>query len=249
MAMMGGWTYIMMIFKKGDPPWSILDAAIILVIMVVAGTITGFVLASVKSDIGVSDITARFFLATIIQNGIVVLSIACFLIFKYHASFKNLVFRRFNLSRNFITGLGGGILLLVVVIITGALMDRLIPGQSSSPQPYARLVLETNSKKDLFLALFAGIVIAPTGEALYFRGCLFNVLKSRLGWQWGIVLASLVFAAMHFDLVRFIPLALGGAGLAYLYHRTGSLLTSMVAHATWNLSMFMLILASRSLLT
>ncbi|MHB1418505.1 MAG: CPBP family intramembrane glutamic endopeptidase [Bacillota bacterium] len=147
-----------------------------------------------------------------------------------------------------VVGLRGGFILLVLVIITGALVERIIPGQST-PQPYTNLILEAQSKRDLFVTLFAGVVIAPVGEELYFRGFLYNALKARMGVRLGIILASLVFAAMHFDLIRFIPLALGGAGLAYLYQRSGSILTSIFAHATWNLAMFILMLTASSLST
>ncbi|MFZ5640982.1 MAG: type II CAAX prenyl endopeptidase Rce1 family protein [Bacillota bacterium] len=30
------------------------------------------------------------------------------------------------------------------------------------------------------------------------------------------------------------PITIGGAMLAYLYHKTGSLVTSVIAHSTWN---------------
>lgn len=50
-----------------------------------------------------------------------------------------------------------------------------------------------------------------------------------------------IFALLHLDLWRFLPLALGGIGLAYLYDRTGNILASIIAHATWNTIMILLL--------
>ncbi|MHB1127843.1 MAG: CPBP family intramembrane glutamic endopeptidase [Bacillota bacterium] len=235
-----------MILKKDSPPWSIFDAFVVLALMFAGGYFASLFLVPLKSGFGISDVTARFFLASLVQNGIIALSLVYFVIFKYRISFKELGLRGINLMRDLVTGLRGGFALLLLVVIAGALIERIIPGQSS-PQPFAKLVLETHSKKDLLLAFFAGVVIAPVGEELYFRAFLYPALKARMGIRLGILAASLVFAALHFDLVRFIPLALGGAGLAYLYQRTGSLLTSIFAHATWNLAMFTLLLLASSL--
>jgi len=49
-----------------------------------------------------------------------------------------------------------------------------------------------------------------------------------------IILAGLLFGLAHFDLGRIIPLSVGGAILCYIYERTGSILTSALAHGIWN---------------
>jgi membrane protease YdiL (CAAX protease family) len=65
----------------------------------------------------------------------------------------------------------------------------------------------------------------------------------------GIVLSALFFSIMHFDIYRLLPIAAGGAGLAYLYERTGNIWTNIIAHAVWNGVMIALIIdAYRSMI-
>ena len=50
-----------------------------------------------------------------------------------------------------------------------------------------------------------------------------------------IVLSALCFGGAHFSPTALLPLAGGGAVLAYVYYRTGALTASMIAHAGFNL--------------
>jgi len=76
-------------------------------------------------------------------------------------------------------------------------------------------------------------VLVPIGEELFFRGFVFTTLR-----RWGVALASvlsaLFFAAVHEQVVHFLPIFLLGVILALLYQRTRSLLPSIVVHAANN---------------
>lgn len=77
-------------------------------------------------------------------------------------------------------------------------------------------------------------VLVPIGEEMFFRGFMYGMLR-----RWGVaaaaVLSALAFAAVHQQIVHFLPIALLGVILAGLYERTGSLLPAMVVHAANNL--------------
>jgi hypothetical protein len=66
-------------------------------------------------------------------------------------------------------------------------------------------------------------------------------LKNWLGRIPALLIASSFFGLVHFDLIRFIPITLGGIWLTLLYEQTGSLYTSITAHAVWNTLMVLLI--------
>jgi len=100
---------------------------------------------------------------------------------------------------------------------------------------------------DIIALVFAGTVLAPVSEELFYRGMIYPVFRKHLGPAWGAILAGVIFGLAHFDLWRGLPLAVGGAILCYMYEKSGSILVPMVAHGLWNGTMFAIILLSNSL--
>ena len=84
----------------------------------------------------------------------------------------------------------------------------------------------------VYMTCFVGL-----GEELLFRGLVQRDLMKALGWKWGIVLASLMFAVMHLTW-RSIPelgfVFFAGLLLGCLYYKTRSLVAPIVMHGTNN---------------
>ena len=81
-------------------------------------------------------------------------------------------------------------------------------------------------------------VIAPVSEEIAFRGFIFRGwMSTRLGITGAIVLSSLLFAAIHGPnhLPVFISLFVGGMLLATVRWLSGSIVPTILMHATWNL--------------
>lgn len=92
-----------------------------------------------------------------------------------------------------------------------------------------------NSSFAEYIALFVGgVVVAPAAEELFFRGYLFQAVTARKGLSRGIIYSSALFAAAHVNHTVILPLAVGGAVLAYAYHRSGTLWVPMAAHSLHN---------------
>jgi membrane protease YdiL (CAAX protease family) len=83
--------------------------------------------------------------------------------------------------------------------------------------------------------LLVAVVMAPLFEEIVFRGFLFRGFANSWGWVWGAVASAAIFGAAHLQLDVFLPLAALGFVLAWAYHRTGSLWTSITMHALFNL--------------
>lgn len=86
-------------------------------------------------------------------------------------------------------------------------------------------------------------VIAPVSEEIAFRGFLLRGwMSTRLGVTGAIVLSSLLFAAIHGpnQLPVFISLFVGGMLLATVRWLSGSIVPTILMHATWNLGCGML---------
>jgi membrane protease YdiL (CAAX protease family) len=90
--------------------------------------------------------------------------------------------------------------------------------------------------------LLATVILAPIAEELIFRGLLQKSLARRLPIWAAIAISAAVFSAMHGDLNSAPALMAIGAIFGLLYHLTGSLRVTILAHLANNL---FAILASR----
>lgn len=87
---------------------------------------------------------------------------------------------------------------------------------------------------------FLAVVVAPIGEEAVFRGMFYPIGRSMLagrrgGAIWAAVLVSALFAVMHMHAVSGLSLFVLALVLTWVFERTNSLLTVIVAHALWNL--------------
>ncbi len=93
------------------------------------------------------------------------------------------------------------------------------------------------------------IVMAPFAEEMLFRGILYPWI-SQAGFPrlalWG---TSLLFAAIHLNLVTFVPLTVLALGLTLLYERTDNLWAPIAAHALFNAMNFVILYSSLGPLT
>ncbi len=80
-----------------------------------------------------------------------------------------------------------------------------------------------------------GFTVAPVAEEVFFRGFLFNALKSRLSFPIAISLQALLFALCHKEnpFNTFVIFLLG-LGLAIIYDHKKSLTTPILVHALKN---------------
>lgn len=77
------------------------------------------------------------------------------------------------------------------------------------------------------------IVLAPITEESIFRGFVLRAWLRR-GAVTGLVLAGLLFALLHAQIALLVPLTLLGIALGLLVLRSGSLYSSVIAHACYN---------------
>jgi membrane protease YdiL (CAAX protease family) len=88
------------------------------------------------------------------------------------------------------------------------------------------------------------IVLAPVAEEMLFRGILYPAIKQagfpRLA-LWG---TAFLFAAIHMNLVTFVPLTVLALGLTLIYERTDNLLAPITAHAMFNAMNFVILYSS-----
>jgi membrane protease YdiL (CAAX protease family) len=140
---------------------------------------------------------------------------------------------------------GGALWAVPVIAITVpvvAILQAFFPVTPVSPLP------PTGSAVGFALSLLAGVILAPFGEELFFRGFATTAWAKAYGMRRGIIQAGLVFALAHVltisgsgageafqqAVVAFgarVPVALA---LGWIFLRRGSIWASFGLHATFN---------------
>jgi len=84
---------------------------------------------------------------------------------------------------------------------------------------------------------FIACIGAPVFEELTFRGFVFNALLRYMPVWLAVSLSAALFGLAHFQPGNggaILPLIAGGAVLALVYYRSGSLVSSMLTHSLFN---------------
>jgi hypothetical protein len=100
------------------------------------------------------------------------------------------------------------------------------------------LPIALNGKDPVAITIFflTAAVAAPIFEEILFRGFLLPSLTRYIPVWGAIALSSLLFAVAHLSLSEVLPLTVLGMVLAFVYARSGNLLSSMLLHSLWNTS-------------
>ena len=114
---------------------------------------------------------------------------------------------------------------------------RWIPGAAGEGEPGGGLSLAEAGVNGLMFAIVSACIVAPIAEEILYRGVLFRSLGNRLGILPAAILSSVIFASIHFyGLYGFVSVAVFGFACAMLYAATGSLVTVILLHALYNIS-------------
>ncbi len=120
-----------------------------------------------------------------------------------------------------------GILILVLERTAGVDLSAINRGNSiPADLPRTPLIWGT-------LAL-AVVVVGPIGEELFFRALVYRGLARYIGPGLAIVASGFAFALVHANLSVLLPFALVGITFAWVYRSSGSLWTTILAHAIFN---------------
>jgi membrane protease YdiL (CAAX protease family) len=162
----------------------------------------------------------------------------CSQLFSYEPN-RFLGFQAPNLSQFWFSSSLIMIILLPFTQLVGELNQRIIfPGgmkewmqsQEKSAEQTVKALLSAQSLNDLLLNLFFVAVLAGVGEELLFRGLIQRILVRKYGRWTGIVIAAILFSAMHMQFYGFFPRFLLGVVLGILFAYSGSLWVAILAH-------------------
>jgi membrane protease YdiL (CAAX protease family) len=121
-------------------------------------------------------------------------------------------------------------------------------GLPSQKQDMVGILQNTQSGAVRWSLVAVATLLVPVAEELIFRAGLFRYFRTRMPRWVAITLTSALFAALHVSwgdhlsgLPSFAPLMVLAAVFCLAYERTGSIGTTVVAHALFNLNTFLLV--------
>ena len=102
-----------------------------------------------------------------------------------------------------------------------------------NPQlPY--LIPDDLSTAGMFIMIILVGIVVPFAEELFFRGILYQWLRTRFGVWVGIIVSSLIFGIFHFDIAIAGAAFILGVLLAWVFERSNSLWPSVLIHSLNN---------------
>ncbi len=116
-------------------------------------------------------------------------------------------------------------------------------GVEAPPQEVLKLVLELEgAERVVFVAL--AVLLIPLCEELFFRGFLQPLLVQNLGDRGGLFATAFLFAAVHGNLVAFLPIFALALLLGMVMMRTQRIAAAWLVHALHNGLTIALVLGS-----
>lgn len=127
---------------------------------------------------------------------------------------------------------------VIILAIAGSQMlnDLILVFRLNEIFPYySQMTDDTMTGQPVWLLFLTVGLLAPAAEELIFRGLVFRRMKDFMNPWAAIILSALLFGIYHGNMIQFLYASLMGILLAVIYHRTGSLWTSILAHVVANL--------------
>lgn len=128
---------------------------------------------------------------------------------------------------NFILVIAMAIPAVIIATLLGQVINFIFPFSDSYLKALNQIVTP-DSSGILFLFLVVGLAPGICEEILC-RGYILGAFKKKGFWT-PIIISAILFAVLHLDPFRFLPVAILGGYLGYLVIRSNSILVSMFAH-------------------
>jgi uncharacterized protein len=127
-----------------------------------------------------------------------------------------------------------GVLGFLVIIVASAVIAYVLMNFGVIQTQTEQMGIRRSSQVVFYLLLLGAGVVAPIAEETFFRGYVFRAYLTSLGPLWAYGLSAVIFAVLHLNLPALLPVILIGLILAFMFQRTGSLVSPVVAHGLNN---------------
>ncbi|MFO7897227.1 MAG: ABC transporter permease subunit/CPBP intramembrane protease, partial [Candidatus Cloacimonadales bacterium] len=168
----------------------------------------------------------------LIRTQLIIIALPVFLVLKISKTDLKQTLRLHQTDlRNYLIPLLAAIPLIILVSLITQLTNYIYPIPESYLEAMENLVKMSDFslwKSLLIIALLPGIC-----EEILFRGFLINGFTKRGFWS-AVIISAILFAIIHLDPFRFLPVTVLGIWLGYLALKTNSLFVPILAHTANN---------------
>lgn len=218
------------------PRWGYVEILIVYIGVMLISYIFGMsgdMVSNLFARLGIPDIMlSYFYFGFIVQFTATVGLVLIMTVWINKARLRDLGLNNVSINKYLKYGVLGGVLLLGLILLLSLPISVLQP--DLEPQLYEEMLRSVVNTKDFIFLFLIGAVLAPLSEELFYRGMIYPVFRHQFGPVPAMIISGIIFGLAHYDLWRFIPLAIGGAILCYLYEKTDSILVTTIAHGVWN---------------
>jgi len=176
---------------------------------------------------------------TCITNIITICIVFYFVIKKYNQKLLTIGLTCKKFFINVFLGIIGYIAILPILFLVIILVYFVTVLLKYEPpvQTIVQILFEEKQTSVLWFSIILASIFGPIAEEIFFRGCLYNAIKNKTGIFWAIIISSFIFSILHFHIVGFVSIFVLGIMLSYLYHKTGSIVSSITLHIFHNINM------------
>ncbi|MEA1959525.1 MAG: type II CAAX endopeptidase family protein [Chloroflexota bacterium] len=217
-----------------ETPWNTGDVGkgillTIVVTIVILGLIVAFLaLLVVSGSEWVLDEWFILLISGIPLYAAMVFAVWLFSVRKYRCGWRPLGFGLIDAK-----GMALGATVVLACLAIGVLYDLLLKGIGvESPSALSPDFVGTWYNWAM-IGVFA-VVVAPLAEETFFRGFIFQGLRKRFGYGWGVFISALLFSLAHLQPGALVPIFFLGLMLAWLYAKTKSIWPCIFAHFVYN---------------
>ncbi|MDD5429040.1 MAG: type II CAAX endopeptidase family protein [Candidatus Omnitrophica bacterium] len=181
-------------------------------------------------------------------DGLTIIFIIYFTVQQYGQKLSAVGINFKNFAANVFYGIVGYIAILpslFLILVLTTIVTNLMK-YTPKEQIVVELFMRQDNPAFLVLTSIFAAIAGPIVEELFFRGFLYGAVKKYTGIFWATMITAALFAALHAHAVGFLPIMALGILLAYLYEKTGTLVSSMTVHVMHNFSMVLLVFLAKS---
>lgn len=237
-------------YRLKQIPWDLWDVARVVILFLFFGYMLIIIESCLLRIVPVlKNENIRMVMNSSILDTITIVFILYFTVGQYHEKLSALGISLKNFFKNIFYGVVGyvaAVPVLALILILTAVFTHMINYVPEKQVVVDLFLKEKDTRFLVYTSLFAAIG-GPIIEELFFRGFLYSAFKKHIGKVMAMCITAALFAGLHAHPVGFVPIMVLGILLAYLYEKTGTLVSSVTVHMIHNLTMVGFVFLAKSM--
>ncbi|NQT32183.1 MAG: CPBP family intramembrane metalloprotease [Candidatus Omnitrophica bacterium] len=238
------------ITEPGSPLWGIADVIRVAIIFLTCGYLIVIFQGYLEKIFPIfRNENFNLIFSTAVMNVIGIGVILYFIVRKYGQNIKALGLTMKGVVSSIFYAVVGYIFIvpvLIGVMLLTFFIAKLI-GYEPPVQPIVQVFMEEKTTSVLWLSVLFAAIFGPIAEEIFFRGFMYSAIKKKFGIFGAMLITSALFSLLHTHIVGFFSIMVLGMLLAYLYEKTGSLVSSITVHIIHNVGMVFMVFLLRSI--